>query len=210
MSMIASVLHLDRKAVKALCITDLYSLHRVVYSLYDDVREAGQKGASQSSGILFADQGGDFHGRRILMLSNRSPAECIDGQYGHVQSKAIPGDFLDHTHYRFQVIVNPTTRDGSSRKLIPVKGREAIAEWFAKRALGSWGFSVSTNHLQIENVDVLRFRDKQQQTVTICQAHVKGLLSVTDHTIFCNSFTQGIGRARTFGCGLMQIVPLID
>ena len=89
MSMIASVLHLDRKAIKALRITDLYSLHRVVYSLYDDVRDAEQKSASHGSGILFADQGGDFQSRRILMLANRSPAECIDGQFGEVQSKTI-------------------------------------------------------------------------------------------------------------------------
>lgn len=58
MNMIASVLHLDRKAVKVLRITDPYSLHRVVYSLYEDARDAGQKNISQTSGILFADQGG--------------------------------------------------------------------------------------------------------------------------------------------------------
>ena len=44
MSMIASVLHLDRRDIKALRITDPYSLHRVVYSLYDDVRSAEEKG----------------------------------------------------------------------------------------------------------------------------------------------------------------------
>ena len=93
MSMIASVLHLDRKAVKALRITDPYSLHRVVYSLYADVRSSEAKNASQSSGILFADQGGDFAGRRILLLADRAPADCIDGQYGQVQSKPIPGAF---------------------------------------------------------------------------------------------------------------------
>jgi CRISPR system Cascade subunit CasE len=210
MSMIASVLHLDRKAVKALRITDPYSLHRVVYSLYDDVRDAGQKSASQSSGILFADQGGDFHGRRILMLADRSPAECIDKQYGQVQSKSIPDDFLCHDSYRFKVVVNPTRRDSASRKLIPVKGREAIAEWFARRAPLSWGFSVSLEHLQVDNVDVLHFKDKHQHSVTICQAHVQGQLSITDHTQFHNSFAQGIGRARAFGCGLLQIVPLVD
>ncbi|TVS17243.1 MAG: type I-E CRISPR-associated protein Cas6/Cse3/CasE, partial [Gammaproteobacteria bacterium] len=37
MNVIASILQLDRRAVKALRITDAYSLHRVVYSLYPDV-----------------------------------------------------------------------------------------------------------------------------------------------------------------------------
>jgi CRISPR system Cascade subunit CasE len=210
MSMIASVLHLDRKAVKALRITDPYSLHRVVYSLYKDVRDSDQKNASQSSGILFADQGGDFHGRRILMLADRSPAEFIDGQYGQVVSKAISEDFLNHTQYRFKVIVNPTRRDTASRKLMPVKGRESIAQWFVDRGQKSWGFSVSPKDLQVDNIEILRFNDKNQQLVTICRAHLQGQLNISDPAQFRNSFTQGIGRARAFGCGLLQIVPLIN
>ncbi|WP_260294592.1 type I-E CRISPR-associated protein Cas6/Cse3/CasE [Sedimenticola hydrogenitrophicus] len=210
MSMIASVLHLDRKAVKALRITDPYSLHRVVYSLYEDVREAREKSASQSSGILFADQGGDFSGRRILLLANRAPADCIGGLYGEVQSRPVANGFLDHDHYRFKIIVNPTRRDSASRKLLPIKGREAIGEWFTERAQQSWGFRVSPQHLQVDKVEVLNFNDKQHNPVTIAQAHVQGQLRVTDREQFRNSFTQGIGRARTFGCGLLQIVPLID
>jgi len=210
MSLFASVLQLDRHASKALRITDPYSLHRVVYSLYEDVRNAEEKSASQTSGILYADQGGEFQSRRILLLADRMPAECIDGQYGQVQSKAVAESFLDHDRYRFKVIVNPTRRDSASRKLLPVKGREAIADWFCERALQSWGFLASREHLQVERVDVLRFKDKQQHPVTLAQAHVQGLLEVTDRTQFRNSFARGIGRARTFGCGLLQIVPLID
>lgn len=210
MSMIASVLHLDRKAVKALRITDPYSLHRVVYSLYADVRSSAAKSASQSSGILFADQGGDFAGRRILLLADRAPADCIDGQYGQVQSKLIPESFLNHAQYRFNVIVNPTRRDNASRKLVPLKGRDAISQWFCERALSSWGFQVSTSHLQVDRIEVLQFKDKQQNPVTLAQAHLQGQLRITDAALFRKSFTQGIGRGRTFGCGLLQIAPLLD
>jgi CRISPR system Cascade subunit CasE len=210
MSMIASVLHLDRKAVRALRITDVYSLHRVVYSLYEDVRSSSDKKAGQSSGILFADQGGDFSGRRILLLADRSPAGCIDGEYGQVESRPIQEGFLDHENYRFNVIVNPTRRHGASRKLIPVKGRDAIGEWFGERAEKSWGFEVSPQSLQVRRVDVLQFKDKQLNTVTLSQAHLQGQLSVSDRDQFRKSFSHGIGRARSFGCGLLQIVPFID
>ena len=210
MSMIASVLHLDRQAVKALRITDLYSLHRVVYSLYEDVRSDAEKQASKASGILFADQGGDFSGKRILLLANRAPAAYIDGQYGQVLSKAIPPDFLRHQHYRFSVIVNPTRRDSASRKLVPVKGREAIGQWFCERAISSWGFEVAPAQLQVDRVEVLQFNDKLQNPVTLAQARLQGQLRVTDPLQLHKSFTQGIGRARTFGCGLLQLVPLLD
>ena len=210
MSLIASVLHLDRQASKALRVTDPYSLHRVVYSLYEGVRSTEGKSASQTSGTLYADQGGDFHSRRILLLADRMPAECIDGQFGQVQSKPFAESFLEHDRYRFKVIVNPTRRENVSRKLVPVKGREAIGDWFCERALHSWGFRVSREHLQVDRVDVLQFKDKQEHSVTLAQAHVQGQLEVTDRTQFHNSFSRGIGRARTFGCGLLQIVPLLD
>ncbi len=209
-SLIASVLHLDRKAVKALKVTDPYSLHRVVYSLYADVRSDLEKSTSHASGIVWADQGGDFSGRRILMLSNRSPAEKVQGLYGEVASKAVGSGFLNHASYRFNVLVNPTRRDSASGKLLPVKGREAIAAWFTERAAKSWGFTIMPEQLQVDRVRVLQFNSKAQHPVTLAQAQLQGALTVTDPARFRQSFAQGIGRGRAFGCGLLQIVPMMD
>lgn len=206
----ASILQLDRAAVKALRITDAYSLHRVVYSLFEDVRSDAQKNASEASGILYAEHGGDFHQRTILLLSDRPPASSINGQYGTVRSRPIPEDFLSHDHYRFKVIVNPTRRDNASRKLMPLKGREAVTQWFRERATQSWGFEVSSKHLQIDRIQVLQFKDKAQRHITLAQAHVHGLLTVTNRDQFQRSFGCGIGRGRAFGCGLLQLVPIID
>lgn len=210
MSLIASVLQLDRAAMKALRITDPYSLHRVVYGLYPDVRDAAGKAGHTPSGILHADQGGDFHGRRILLLADRAPAEHAEGGFGEVRSKVIPLDFLDHMRYRFKVIVNPTRRNSSSHKLLPVKGREAVATWFAERGPASWGFRVDPRLMQVDRMDVLCFKDKAQRDVTLAQAHVQGQLEVIDRERFRHSFASGIGRGRSFGCGLLQVVPLID
>lgn len=210
MSLVASVLHLDRSAILALRITDPYSLHRVVYGLYPDVRDDAAKSSSSPSGILWADQGGDFQGRKILLLANRAPAEQVEGGHGRVQSRPIGAGFLDHARYRFKVIVNPTRRNSASGKLIPVKGREAVAAWFAERGSASWGFAVTPEHLQVERIEVLQFKDKAQRPVTLAQAHIGGQLQVTDCAQFQNSFAQGIGRGRTFGCGLLQIVPLLN
>jgi len=62
----------------------------------------------------------------------------------------------------------------------------------------------------VDRVEVLQFKDKQQNPVTLAQAHLQGQLRITDAAQFRNSFTQGIGRGRTFGCGLLQIAPLLD
>lgn len=210
MTIIASVLHLDRHAIKALSLTDPYALHKAVYSLYDDVRSPDAKKSSEASGILYADQGGDFNGRKIILLANRPPANHIAGQYGAIQSKEISSAFLDHAEYRFKVIVNPTRRENASRKIVPVRGREAIAEWFTQRAPQNWGFEISPAHLQVDRVELLQFKDKQQNAVTLAQAHVQGQLKVIDRQKFQNSFVRGIGRGRAFGCGLLQILPVLD
>lgn len=210
MTLIASVLHLDRQAIKALKITSPYSLHRVVYSLFEDVRSEQEKQASNSSGLLYAEQGGDYKSRKILLLSNRPPKERVDGLYGEVQSKAISDSFLHHTHYRFKVIVNPTKRDSASKKLVPIRGREAVHDWFAERAKTSWGFEVTPAQLQVDSINVLQFKDKNQCDITMAQAQVQGTLQVTDEQQFINSFRQGIGRGRAFGCGLLQLVPLLE
>lgn len=134
----------------------------------------------------------------------------VDGQYGRVLSKPIPGDFLDHGRYRFNVIVNPTRRDSASRKLVAIRSREEVAEWFAERAVASWGFVTEPEHLQVNRISVLQFKDKQQRQVTIGQSHIQGVIRITDKEQFTRSFTQGIGRARAYGCGLLQVVPVID
>jgi CRISPR system Cascade subunit CasE len=201
--MIASALHLSRADVKALGIKDTYSLHIAVYSLFDDIRTEDEKQKSISSGILYADKGGDIRGRKILMLSNRQPNIP---EHGELSIKKIADSFLDYENYRFEVVVNPTKRENVSRKIIALRTREEIAAWFIEKA-PQWGFEVSSEHLEVREIEVKRF-EKNGQTVTQGQAKLTGRLTVCDKEKFVQSFQTGIGRGRAFGCGLLQIVPL--
>jgi CRISPR system Cascade subunit CasE len=202
----ASVLQLDRRDVQMLRIHDAYALHKVVYGLFEDVRDTSAKMSGQSSGILYADHGGDMHARKILMLSNRKPHQTP--QFGTVQTHAVPQDFLNHGCYAFDVIVNPAKRSQQTGKIIAIKERDEVAVWFATRASQSWGFKVNTEHLQVNELCVQSF-EKEGIIVTHGSAHLRGELSVTDHDLFKNSFMYGIGRGRAFGFGLLKIVPAI-
>lgn len=205
--MIAGVLRLSRADIKALKITDEYSLHRVVYDLFEDVRSEEEKRASKASGILYADKGGDFSHRQILFLASRMPQQPQHGELGKLIP--IPDDFLQHERYRFEVTVNPTKREKASKRLVPIRGREAVAEWFMAKAPDAWGFSVDSSSLQVLKLTVREF-DKQGHAVTQGQASLQGVLTVTDRSRFITSFQQGIGRGRAFGCGLLQIVPMMN
>jgi len=203
----ASVLRLSRSDSKTLKITDAYSLHKLVYGLFDDIRNDAQKAQSDSSGILWVDKGGDFHARQILMLSNRKPHQTP--QFGEVETRVIKPDFVQHARYGFEITLNPSKRNKQTGKIEAIRKREEIALWAIERAHKNWGFAINPEHLQVQINPVLQF-NKTGKTVTQNSAHLKGELRVTDRNQFINSFLSGIGRGKTFGFGLLQIVPLND
>ena len=202
--MIATVLHLTRDDIAALRITDTYSVHRIIYSLFDDIRSEEQKQRSEPSGFLYAEKRGDWNCRKFLILSNRPPKIP---KYGQIDTKPIPESFLTNAYYGFEVTLNPSKRESSSGKIVAIRGREAISQWFIDKAPNSWGFTVNSESLQVQSLDVQTF-DKQGHKVTQGSATLVGELVVTDRDKFIQSFRQGIGRGRAFGLGLLQIIPL--
>jgi len=203
--MIASVLKLSRSDCKALRITDPYSIHRTVYSLFP-------KDGDGERDFLFADKGGNFNERRILIFSKRPP---LQPEYGKVESKMVPGSFLNWNLYGFEIRLNPTKREKNSGKIVPVQGTEKqesymkkkkLLEWFCAKS-ESWGFSTDHNSLQIQSTDVQAF-EKDNRQVTQNSATFIGKLRVKDRSLFIKSFEEGIGRGKSFGFGLLELVPL--
>lgn len=196
-TMIASALRLNRADYKALGIKDAYSLHKVIYSLFPEQ-------ANQRRDFIYADKGGGWDCRQILMLSERRPETP---KFGKIESKEIPESFLRWDNYGFEVMVNPTQRNGPSKKTTPITGRENLHNWFMQKAT-AWGFDVEPDSLQISNIGVVRFTRGNAITQTHGSATFIGKLMVTDREAFMNSFKHGIGRAKGFGFGLLQIVPI--
>ena len=192
--MIASVLRLTRADCQALKITDAYSIHRVVYGLFP----------GDSRDFLFADKGGDFNARQILILSERTPETP---QHGAIESKMIPDNLLEHENYGFEVTVNPTIRDSKSGKTLAIRGSQNLLQWFTKKA-PSLGFEIHADTLEVRHAGVQIFDLGEGKTVTHNNATFVGKLKVTDRGKFRESFHKGIGRAKGFGFGLFQIVPL--
>jgi CRISPR system Cascade subunit CasE len=210
--MIASIFTLTRKDIMALRITDDYSLHRVVYSLFGDTRTSEEKQSSVPSGFLFVDKGGDAKSRKILILSDREP---LQPAHGELRSRPVPGEFLQHQFYKFEVTLNPTRKEydhsgtRNNSKTIPIKTREEVTVWFSGKSIASWGFSVDHTRLNVRMLPVRQF-SKQDHQLTYGAASVSGVLRVENRDLFIKSFRTGIGRGRAFGFGLLQIEPVKD
>ena len=191
--MIASVVSLDKAAIKLANIKDPYMLHKFVYDLFPGDRRR----------FLYYDQGGDSRYRRIILVSDEQP---LVPSVGKVESKHIPSGFLEHEVYAFQVLLNPVQQvSGTSRK-VPVVGRESLFKWFYDRQQ-SWGFQVDLQTLDISNNGVLMIH-RGKQDITLNKAEFKGILEVTDRERFKYSFSDGMGRGKAFGFGLLQLRPI--
>jgi len=188
------MLKLNRSDCENLKITDPYSIHRVVYDLFPgDKRD-----------FLFLDKGGDFNSRHILILSEREPVNNLKLE---LDSKKISENFLECESYGFEICLNPTKREKKSGKIIAVTGKDNLHKWFLEKAPGL-GFTVDSEGLEVRHAGVQKIKLKEGNVATYNTAVFLGKLKVTDREKFKNSFRNGIGRAKTFGFGLLQIVPL--
>lgn len=194
---IVSELLLSRADCRQLGLTDAYGLHKLVYSLFP-VEGGG------SRDFIYVDKGGEWNLRRILIISARTPEAPA---LGRIASKQIPDSLLRWDHYAFEVTLNPTQRNGPSRTTTPIKGRDNLHEWFLRKA-PDWGFSVDPDSLQVSNIGAVSFERKNGATQTHGSATFVGRLKVVDRETFMQSFRRGIGRAKGFGFGLLQIMPL--
>uniref|UniRef100_A0A3B0LWU2 Uncharacterized protein n=1 Tax=Arsenophonus endosymbiont of Trialeurodes vaporariorum TaxID=235567 RepID=A0A3B0LWU2_9GAMM len=99
-----------------------------------------------------------------MILSDRLPQSI---NHAIIETKLIPSNFLLHQHYRFTITVPPTRRSNQSGKILPIKGREAIAAWFIDCAAKHWDFSIDPIHLQVAAINVQQFQNKAQRLITL-------------------------------------------
>lgn len=194
--MIASIYKVKREHWKTLGLKDLYSIHKVIYSLFP------RKGEGKRD-FLFAYKGGSFNERTILIVSKTPP---IKPEFGEIIMKDIPNSYLQWDKYGFEITINPVKRDSLTGKLLAIRGKQQLSEWFISKA-PSFGFTVEPDSLQINNAGVVQF-EKNGAVCTYNSATFMGKLTVSDRAKFIESFENGIGRAKGFGFGLMQLIPL--
>lgn len=195
--MYLSLLKLTRAQSKQLKWTDSYSLHRIVYDCFEKQREDMQ----ESSGILHVELAGTPLEKKVLILSAQAPQASFDCS---MQTKEISPLFLQHPAYQFELTINPVKRDSKTRKLIPLRTREEIKEWFINKA-PQWGFHVNADQVEVKDLWVDRFNKSSSKTMTLCKAKLLGTITIDDQPLFQQSYIQGFGKAKSFGCGLLLL-----
>jgi CRISPR system Cascade subunit CasE len=190
--------------MRQLKLTDVYSLHRIITNCFPKppLNLESTADTPLEPLFLFADNGLKKGLREIIILSTQRPDQP---DFGQLTSKIVSETFLSFPVYRFIVTINPTKRRSSDKKIVPLTTKNEIVAWFKDKS-NSWGFEIKPENLEINQTGIWRFSKKGQE-VTIAYAKINGLLQVLDHQIFTDYFKKGLGRAKTFGCGLLQLSP---
>lgn len=127
-------------------------------------------------------------------------------EYGPLLQRIAAG-----SRWRFRLVANPThsakpQKDDRSRGTIYAHiTPEHQRQWLMERS-EKHGFSLSEEEFDVAYSQWYRFFKGNKRYVSILAVTYEGTLTVTDAELFRRLLTEGIGRGRAYGMGLMTVV----
>jgi len=156
----------------------------------------------------------DLAGKKyLLVLSEEKPDfSHMIGEYCREDAKGESRSYdkllqsvQEGSTYSFKLVANPVKE--MNNKKVGLYSVEEQVTWLVRKAEAN-GFSLDVNALRVSPVEKMEFvRKVSDPKVIINKVMYEGLLEVTDVDRFIGALTQGIGRAKAYGCGLLTIIP---
>lgn len=195
-------------------LADATRLHRRIMTLFP--ADLGDQ-ARAAAGILFrVDE--DPRGTSILVQSHIEPdSERLPEGYAYTQVRALdpllaalrPGLPL-----RYRLTANatrklgPNTKDGKPRTVVPLHGIEA-EQWWARKATEAGLAPRIITATALETAQGTRRppTGAPSQFIRHARTRFDGTATITDPARLHDALTRGIGRGKSYGCGLLTIAP---
>jgi CRISPR system Cascade subunit CasE len=191
-------------------LRDKYDWHQAVWRAFP------KRDGKARDFLTRLDQKGEII--RLLIVSPHQPVrpDWCPPDPESWQTKKIPESYFSNSLYRFQLRANPTrkervgsTDDGTRKKngrRVPLRKREELVNWVkAKGEKG--GFVIDEDSLRTIS-EGREYFQKNGISGLHSSVEFKGILQVTDPVLFHQTFTRGVGSAKSFGFGLLVIVPI--
>lgn len=153
----------------------------------------------------------------LLLVSDKKPDIQNLEQYGiqgSAQTKSYSA-FLDSIEverlYRFRVTLNPVKSlsqgAGKRGRVVPEITAEQQMRFLESRA-EKLGFELIPDEYQIVERSWEPFRKQGQKMISLSKITFEGVLKVINKDIFYHTLTEGIGKKKAYGFGLMTIIPV--
>lgn len=203
----------DRKAVAD--AGNVVALHKTIMSLFP--RDLGPN-ARAAAGVLFRTEQTVGGGVEILVQSAIEPdAEALPRRYGTLIAKPLDpllNAISEGLPVRYRLIANATrklgrnTAAGKPLQVIPLAGAEAEAWW--QRQAEQTGLKlrdmVATPLTSASGVRLDKPTSSRQPQLH-ARTRFDGTAVIEDPAVLRERILAGIGRAKTYGCGLLTLAP---
>jgi CRISPR system Cascade subunit CasE len=207
-------------------LRDCNGLHRTLMGFFPAVEQAP---ARRALGVLYrVEQSGDGKVRVLLQSAVKPDFSRIPPGYlaavpkskalGEIETLLTSGRRL-----AFRLRANPTraidtkTRlDGtkSNGKRVELRGEAAHLEWLQRKG-EQHGLRVAACRMDAGNGDPRRVNGKLEgqrydSKITIASVQFDGVLEVVDAALLGYALRNGIGRAKSYGQGLLSLAPAVS
>lgn len=155
----------------------------------------------------------------LLMVSSAEfDAQKLADQFGFPNGKAQVKNYdplldkvTDGSVWRFRLSANPVRaikreHQGQRGKLMGLTVNQQMA-WLSQKA-EKYGFQVHPEQTRVMYSRWIKFKKAGTgQDVSLRESVFEGVLTVTDSESFKRVLTDGFGRGKAYGLGLLTIVP---
>ena len=189
-------------------LRDVVALHRRIMSLVPDRYDERPRSAA---GVLYRVEDDNASPSLLMQTLVRPDPSRLPAHYGHVQSKNLSPllDMLDRgLAVNYRLTGNTSKRlgrkpaRGRPGQVVALRGADA-EDWWARRAPGC-GLALRTVHMrQMEDLCGVR----NGEAVRHAAARFEGIAVVEDPDSLRSAVLAGIGRGKSYGCGLLSIAP---
>ncbi|MDD7305340.1 MAG: type I-E CRISPR-associated protein Cas6/Cse3/CasE [Peptoniphilaceae bacterium] len=114
---------------------------------------------------------------------------------------------------RFRVTLNPivSRKEEISKRgrVYPLLNYYDQANFLLERSEKN-GFKLKLEDFAIVERKFVPLKKEGKKLVNLSKVTYEGLLTVTDKDLFYRSLTQGFGKKKAYGCGLMTVIKVAD
>lgn len=108
--------------------------------------------------------------------------------------------------FRFRLKANPSKRDKKTGKTVGFFNQQDQLEWLERQG-DRCGFKPHNVIVQ-PSPNIYGRKKPKTKPIQIKTVLFQGILAVTDATTFLTTLQQGIGRGKSYGCGLVSIARI--
>ncbi|MEM6253159.1 MAG: type I-E CRISPR-associated protein Cas6/Cse3/CasE [Cyanobacteria bacterium P01_D01_bin.156] len=184
-----------------------HELHRQIMQAFPDEAEQHTPDAwnpRHEWNILFRQES---ESNKILVQSAVEPnwSKLPKGYLQQENTKSIAYDannFEPGKVLQFRLRANPSKRDKETRKTVGYFKQQDQLAWLQRQS--------DRNGFRLHGADIIPSpnvfgRKKGKSPIRITTALYQGILEVTDSGAFIQALCQGLGRGKSYGCGLLSV-----